>query len=199
MAKHGRLPWFTPDELDPDARVLYDAITGGPRAQVSRPFPLTDEDGRLNGPFNAMLLSPEVGSALQELGAAIRYRSSLTARSREIAILELSVLRRAAFEWYAHERVGKQAGLTDDELAALRDGAPAPTLDASETLVRKLVGTLVRDRDLDDIAYAGAVKTLGERVLMELIALVGYYDLLALGLRVWRTPLPAGAEEPAFG
>jgi hypothetical protein len=106
------------------------------------------------------------------------------------------VLRRAAFEWYAHERVGKQAGLTDDELAALRDARPAPTFDANETLVRKLVGTLVRDRDLDDIAYAGAVKALGERVLMELIALVGYYDLLALGLRVWRTPLPAGAGEP---
>jgi 4-carboxymuconolactone decarboxylase len=198
VAKHGRLPWFTPDELDLDARTLYDAITGGPRAQVARPFPLTDEDGRLNGPFNAMLLSPEVGSALQELGAAIRYRSSLAARSREIAILELSVLRRAAFEWYAHERVGKAAGLTDDELAALRDAAPAPTLDANETLVRKLVGTLVRERDLDDIAYAGAVKALGERALMELITLVGYYDLLALGLRVWRTPLPAGAE-PAFG
>jgi alkylhydroperoxidase family enzyme len=143
-----------------------------------------------------MLVSPEVGSAMQELGAAIRYRSGLTARAREIAILELSALRRSAFEWYAHERVGKQSGLTDAEIAALHDGVAAPTLDAAETLVRNLVRTLVRERDLDDATFAAASQALGERMLMDLVALVGYYDLLALSLRVWRTPLPEGAEPP---
>lgn len=193
---HGRLPWFAPEDLDADARELYERIVGGPRTQVPRAFPLTDEAGRLNGPFNAMLLSPEIGSALQELGAAIRYRSNLAPRAREIAILEVSVLRHSSFEWYAHARVGELAGLTAAEIAALHDGQPAPTLDATETLVRKLVRVLVRERDLDDATFAAAANTLGDRVLMELIALVGYYDLLALSLRVWRTPLPAGAEAP---
>jgi 4-carboxymuconolactone decarboxylase len=197
MTVHGRLPWPAPSELGETARALYDRITGGPRATGPRAFPLTDEDGRLQGPFNAMLLSPEVGTALQELGAAIRYRSSLPARAREIAILELSVLRRSSFEWYAHALAGKQAGLTDAEIAALHEGTAAATLDATETLVRRLVGTLVRERDLDDATYASAAETLGPRELMELIALVGYYDLLALSLRVCRTPLPAGAP-PAF-
>ena len=197
MTAHGRLPWPAPHELDTKARALYDHITGGPRANGPRAFPLTDEDGRLQGPFNAMLLSPEVGTALQELGAAIRYRSSLPARAREIAILEISVLRRSSFEWFAHARAGKQAGLTDAEIAALHDGATATTLDAAETLVRDLVRTLVRERDLDDDAYAAAAETLGQREFMELIALVGYYDLLALSLRVCRTPLPAGTA-PAF-
>jgi hypothetical protein len=63
--------------------------------------------------------------------------------------------------------------------------------------VRDLVRTLVRERDLDDDAYAAAAETLGQREFMELIALVGYYDLLALSLRVCRTPLPAGTA-PAF-
>jgi len=194
---HGRLPWFAPQELDDDAHALYDRITGGPRAQGPRAFPLTDEDGRLNGPFNAMLLSPDVGTALQELGAAIRYRSSLTARAREIAILEVAVLRRCSFEWYAHERVGAQAGLSAPEIAALHDGITAPTLAPEEALVRELVRTLVRERDLDDETFAAASAALGARALMELIALVGYYDLLALSLAVWRTPLPAEAA-PAF-
>jgi len=196
MTAHGRLAWLTPQELDASARALYDRITGGPRAQGPRAFALTDEAGRLQGPFNAMLRSPEVGSALQELGAAIRYRSGLTPRAREIAILELSVLRRCSFEWYAHEHAGRQAGLTAGEITALHDGAAVPTLDPLETLVRELVRSLVRDRDLDDGAFAAASAALGERGLMELIALVGYYDLLALSLRVWRTPLPAGAEPP---
>ena len=196
MKEHGRLPWFAPHELDASARALYDRIAGGPRGHGPQAFALADEGGRLHGPFNAMLLSPEVGNALQELGAAIRYRSGLTPREREIAILELSVLRRSAFEWFAHEHVGKLAGLSEAEIAALRAGSSATTLDATESLVRDLVRTLVRERDLDDPAFAAASKMLGERVLMDLIALVGYYELLALSLRVWRTPLPAGSESP---
>lgn len=198
MKDHGRLPWLTPADLDEEQRALYGRIAGGPRAQGPQAFPLTDDGGRLHGPFNAMLQSPDVGTALQELGSAIRYKSALTARAREIAILELSVLRRAEFEWYAHERVGKAAGLTDAEIAALLTGDAVPTFDARETLVRDLVRTLVRERDLDDAAFEAAEKTLGRRGLMDVIALTGYYDLLALSLRVWRTPLPPGAKPP-FG
>ena len=67
MNDHGRLHWFAPDELDAAQRALYDVITGGARANGPRAFALTDERGRLNGPFNAMLLSPDVGATLQEL------------------------------------------------------------------------------------------------------------------------------------
>jgi 4-carboxymuconolactone decarboxylase len=51
----------TPDELDPAQRELYETITGGPRAAGPSPFALVDAAGRLNGPFNAMLLAPELG------------------------------------------------------------------------------------------------------------------------------------------
>ena len=189
MTAHGRLPWLAPDELSADARAVYDRIAG------SR-TPSTDAAGRLHGPFNAMLHNPPIGNALQELGAAIRYRGSLPARAREVAILELAAMRRSPFEWYAHARAGKAAGLHDDEIAALHDGAPAATLDAAETHVRELVRTLVRDRDLDDAAFAAAADRLGPAGLTELVTLVGYYDLLALSLRVFRTPLPEGVPPP---
>lgn len=192
--KHGRLPWWTPGAFSGEQRRLYERITGGPRGRGPRPFPLTDEEGRLHGPFNALLASPEVGSAVQELGAAIRYRSSLPDRAREIAILELAVRRRCAFEWYAHERVGRAAGLDDDEIRALLSGADCGSFDPAEALVRRLVGTLLAERDLNDELFAQAQSVLGTTMLMELIALVGYYDLLALSLQVWRTPLPPGAE-----
>jgi 4-carboxymuconolactone decarboxylase len=196
VIEHGRLPWLAPEELDAPQRALYERIAGGPRAQGRQAFPLTDGDGRLHGPFNAMLLSPDIGSGLEEIGRAIRYKSGLTPRAREIAILEVSVLRRADFEWYAHARIGKQAGLSDAEIAALHDGSTVPTFEATETLVREIVRALVRERDLDEPTFAAAEKTLGRRLLMDLIALTGYYDLLALSMRVWRTPLPPGAEAP---
>jgi 4-carboxymuconolactone decarboxylase len=196
MNEHGRLPWYAPHELDEAAKALYDRIAGGPRAQGPQAFDLTDADGRLHGPFNALLISPEVGSAIQELGAAIRYKSGLSPRAREVAILEVAARRKSSFEWYAHERVGKQVGLTAAEIAALHDGAEAPTLTPTETVVRRTVATLLAKRDLDDAEFVAAAAALGERVLMDLIALVGYYDMLALSLTVWRTPLPAGTEPP---
>ena len=196
MNEHGRLPWYAPHELDEPAKALYDRIAGGPRAQGPQAFDLTDADGRLHGPFNALLISPDVGSAIAELGATIRYKSGLLPRAREVAILEVSARRKSSFEWYAHERVGKQVGLTAAEIAALHDGVEAPTLSPTETVVRRTVATLLTKRDLNDAEFVAVVEALGKRVLMDLIALVGYYDMLALSLTVWRTPLPAGTEPP---
>jgi 4-carboxymuconolactone decarboxylase len=194
--KHGRLPWLKPEALSPKQRELYDRILGGPRGQGAPAFALTDAEGRLNGPFNALLTSPEVGTAVQDLGVAIRYRSGLPERAREIAILELARARHCAFEWYAHERVGRAVGLTDDEIAALRAGAACATFDAREVLVRRVVRALLAERDLEDALFNEAERSLGDALLTDLVALVGYYDLLALLLRVWRTPLPDGAEAP---
>jgi AhpD family alkylhydroperoxidase len=195
--KHGRLPWFHPSDLDAEARALYDRITGGPRAQGAQAFPLTDAAGRLHGPFNAMLVSPEIGGTLQEVGAAIRYRSALSHREREIAILEVSVVRRCEFEWYAHERVGRASGLTGDELHALLHADPSPTFDSREKLVRQVAQTCLLQRTLDDELHREAELVLGTRALMDCISLVGYYDLLALKMAVWQTPLPEGAA-PVF-
>jgi alkylhydroperoxidase family enzyme len=152
----GRIHWYEPDELDAEQRAVYDAIAGGPRGQGFQPFPLTDRAGRLNGPFNAMLASPPLGSALQRLGAAVHYQTDLTSREREIATLEVSARRRSEFEWYAHERIGRHAGLTGDEIAALKDGAAIPSLSEREALVRDVVRTLIVDGDLADELFARA-------------------------------------------
>jgi alkylhydroperoxidase family enzyme len=158
---------------------------------------LTDADGRLIGPFNAMLFSPAIGAKLQALGADIRYSARLAARSREIAILEVARARRSEFEWHAHARIGRAAGLTEDEIDAIRTGAVV-ALPPSEAIVRDVAKMLVTTRDLDDDLFGRAEPVLGVAALSEIITLVGYYDLLALSLRVWRTPLPPGAE-PVFG
>jgi 4-carboxymuconolactone decarboxylase len=193
---HGRLPWPTPSQLDEPRRAVYDAIAGGPRAAGPQAFRLTDADGRLEGPFNAMLVSAGVGLALQELGAAVRYRTRFSDRAREIAILALAALRRSDFEWYAHERVGRRAGLTEEELAGLLAGGEPDTLSEPEAALLRATRVLATQSDLDDEAFATAEAALGREQLAELVVLVGYYDLLALSLRVWRTPLPAGEASP---
>ena len=122
MTSGARLPKLAPSALDDEQRALYDAITGGRRAQGPQVFRLADPEGRLEGPFNAFLLQPRLGSALQALGSSVRYDTGLGDRCREIAILVVAAHWRSDFEWYAHEAVARSVGLTDAELAAVRDG-----------------------------------------------------------------------------
>jgi 4-carboxymuconolactone decarboxylase len=117
-----RIPKLAPSDLDDEQRALYDAITGGRRAQGPQLFRLTDSEGRLEGPFNAFLLQPRLGSALQALGSSVRYDTGLDDRCREIAILVVAAHWASDFEWYAHEAIARSVGLTDAELAAIRDG-----------------------------------------------------------------------------
>ena len=122
MTSAARIPKLEPAALDEDQRALYDAIAGGRRAQGPQLFRLADSEGRLEGPFNAFLLQPRLGSALQALGSAVRYDTGLDDRCREIAILIVAAHWESEFEWYAHEAVGRSVGLGDAELAAVRDG-----------------------------------------------------------------------------
>jgi 4-carboxymuconolactone decarboxylase len=186
-----RIEKLVPAGLDEDQRALYDAIAGGPRAQGPQLFRLTDADGGLEGPFNAFLLQPHLGLPLQELGAAVRYRTTLSDRAREIAILVVAIAHDSAFERHAHEAVGRHAGLTDAELQALREDDLSALDSPTEQAVATTTRALVTRGDLDDGEYAAAVDALGVRGVFELTTLVGYYATLALQLRVFRVGAPA--------
>jgi 4-carboxymuconolactone decarboxylase len=209
-----RIPKLAPSSLDAEQRSLYDAIAGGRRAQGPQLFRLTDEAGRLEGPFNAFLLQPRLGAALQALGSSVRYDTGLDDRCREIAILTVAAHWHSDFEWYAHEPVARAAGLTTPELAAIRAapdldtsgasdldgpsaGAPsAPaTLSGLETVVARTTTALLTRGDLTDPEYRTATDHLGPDGLFELLTLVGYYVTLALQLRVFRVPAPDAAPE----
>ena len=204
MTNEARQPLrrLAPSELDADQRAVYDAIAGGPRATGPQRFRLTDDEGRLEGPFNAFLFQPALGDRLQALGSAIRYATALSDRARELAILVVAAHWKSDFEQYAHEAIGRAIGVTDAELHAIRAGSD-PTIDIcaapvwSDDTDRQLIGlvqSLVRRDDLDDETYAAAITAFGEAGLFELVTLVGYYASLALQLRVFRVALPGEAE-----
>jgi 4-carboxymuconolactone decarboxylase len=194
---HGRLPWLRPAELDEAQKRLYEQIVGGPRSLDAQVSALVDTEGRLHGPFNAFLIDPDIGAAVQNLGSAIRYRSVLRPRAREIATLTVASAVESNFEWHAHTPLGRAAGLTDAEIAAIFEGRESETFDADERQIWNVTRNLVHNRDLDDQLFAEVHNTLGDVILMELIVLVGFYELIARSLEVWRTPLPDDTE-PRF-
>lgn len=180
-----RLEPIAPEEQDPEQRGLYDSITGGPRATGQQHFPLTTASGGLTGPFNAFLLSPKVGAALEQLGAAVRYQTSISDRTRELAILAVAAHTDSSFEWSAHEGVGRAAGLTDAEIEAVRWGQVPDLCDPIERAAAHLVKALL-EGDVGDTDWDRWAAPLGSAVVFELSTLVGYYSTLALQMRVFR-------------
>ena len=185
-----RLDLTAPADLDDAQRAVYEAITGGPRASQAGTVPIVDESGRLAGPFAVMLLTPEVGNAMQQVGAKIRFSASLTARERELGILAVAGRLRSDFERLAHEPAAIKAGLTQAQVNAVLSGRVPDGLTEDEALIARLAQVMTADRTLPDADYEAGVAALGKERLAELTWLVGYYSALALALSVFRPEIP---------
>ncbi|GAA1764349.1 carboxymuconolactone decarboxylase family protein [Streptomonospora arabica] len=188
--RHGRIHWYSPDELGPEQRAIYDGVVAKYGSEPA--FELFDEQGRLHGPFNAMLAAPGVGAALQGLSAAVGARTTLPARVREIVVLSVATARASAFEWSVHRRLAREAGLTEAEIAALGGHAVPEAFGPSDRAALDYARALLRDRDASEACHAAAEEHFGEAGVVELITLVGYYDMLATMLRALDVPLPPG-------
>ena len=191
-----RLRHLRPDELRRDQRDLYDTINQGPRRVAHQglvsPVGLVDDEGRMQGPFNAMLFHPAIGIALQDLGRALRFSGTLPARAREIAILIVAASEQSDFEWAAHAAIGGHLGLSTSELDGLARTDAIEFTDALEQAVARAARSLVANGDLTDDEYDAAQRALGDEGLVELSALVGLYQLLAMQMRLFRVPGPPG-------
>lgn len=115
---------------------------------------------------------------------------------REMAILAVAACWDSAFERYAHEPVGRAAGLSAAEIITLRSGGTPDLADEAERAGLALVFAMLRDGDVDDATYADVVSIIGNRAVFELTTVVGYYATLALALRVFRVGIPPEREVP---
>jgi alkylhydroperoxidase family enzyme len=192
-SRPGRVPRLRPDQLTDEQRRLYDELVHGPRGQGRQFFELTDADGVLAGPFNAMLASPRVGTAVQRLGAALRYQAGLPGQVRELVILVVAARLGSAFEWHAHEPVARHCGVADEVIAALRDGNPPGLTDQALRAAYDLAGALLSGEDVPDDRYEAIAAVLGVPGVFEVSAIVGYYWLLAAQMRLFRVGQPAPA------
>ena len=180
-----------PDELDDERRALWALIAEGPRRAQAR-VPLVDDEGRLLGPFGLMLLSPRIGTAVQSVGAALRFDEDLPPRLRELAVLAVAAAVRSEFEWLAHEGAALEAGAEPAQLQDLLDDRLPAGLAPDERVGLQVVRALLADHSLDDALFAQASADLGAPGLAALVWLVGYYEMLATALDTFR-PGPAAS------
>ncbi|SLN70862.1 carboxymuconolactone decarboxylase family protein [Roseisalinus antarcticus] len=168
-----------PGEMTSQQQALHDAIASGPRGGV----PL---------PFLAMLDSPGLCDAIQGVGETIRYRTTMTDRQREIAILAAAAACGSGYEWGYHDALAVKAGMTPAERTAVLDGSGAGLRPGEGAMVR-YIRIAVHERRADAAELADITATLGREIATEATAIAGYYPLLALflGAGGLDEPLPA--------
>lgn len=187
-----------PDEMTEAQQAMYDGIVHGPRTPKGGRSPYIDDEGRLIGPFGIWNIAPNVGDAVQNVGVAVRYNTSLKARVREIAILAVGAAYRANFEWYAHAPLAAAAGVSAEQLERLRQGADPEGFSEEERLAVRLARELIDDRAASEATMQAVIATFGKETSVELVILIGYYAMLCITLNAFDVDLPAGEEKP-FG
>ena len=181
--QRGRLPPIPESAMTPEQKRVADSITAGPR-------------GGLRGPFPAMLRSPEVAERFQKLGEYLRFNSSIPAALNELAILVTAREWTAQYEWYAHHLLAMKAGLPAAIAEAVAEGRMPDGMDPDQTMVWRFCTELHRTRTVSDASYAAVKERFGERGVIDLIAVSGYYVAVAMTLNVAEVPLPPGVPVP---
>ena len=192
-----RLEPQTFDTLDDAQKVLWENITTGPRGNPDREHGgLAGADGALIGPFNALFLSPEVGDAVQKLGASIRYQTSLPADLLEVAICTMGGHWRANFEFWAHGRLAVNAGVSSDAIDAIRDGGDPDFGDERQQAIYQFGRELIENQRVSNETYEALTGMIGESGVFEVASVMGYYALVSIGLNTFNVGMPPGVDAP---
>lgn len=178
-----RIPALDPGQMTPEQRRVHDTIAAGPR-------------GRVGGPLAIWLHRPELADRAQALGRYCRYDSSLPPRLSELAILVTAVCWRSEFEWHAHAPIAASAGVPEPLIEAIRTGAEPVFERDDDALVYRFARTLHDQRRIPDELYRGAVETLGEDAVVDLVGILGYYTLVSMTINAFEIELPDGAAAP---
>ncbi|MEV1069896.1 carboxymuconolactone decarboxylase family protein [Streptomyces sp. NPDC050263] len=155
-------------------------------ADVLRPL----TGGRTIPPSNALgllLNHPRLATAFLTFSTQLGYRGTLPARTRELAVLRVAWRRRCRYEWAHHVLMARQAGVSEEELAQVRQGADTP--------VNRAVDELETASTLSDETYAQLAKELDERQLMEFVFTVGAYAMQAMAYNTFGVEPDAGMDD----
>jgi 4-carboxymuconolactone decarboxylase len=172
------------EEMTAEQKVVVDSIMSGPRGSMNG----------LGGPFNALLRSPDLGDRVQKVGEYVRFKTSLPQHLNEMAILITARHWTSQYEWYAHHALAMKAGLNpavaDDISAGRRPAAMQP----DEAIVYDFSRELLDTKQVSDARFDAVKARFGERGVIDLVGVLGYYTMVSMLLNVDRYPLPDGAK-----
>ena len=196
-----RLPPARPPHLDAAQHELFNNIVDT-RIEVVGKEALYDESGGLRGPWNPEVTSPKLGRHLERLATAVRSENSLEPRLFEVAILVVGAHWKAQFEWYAHEKIARKAGVSEAAFPLIRVGAAAEKLEgileADEAAVYRLSLELMQTKRVSAATYDSTKALLGgdDVKMADLCMTMGCYSAVSKMLNMFEVALPRGETNP---
>lgn len=178
-----RLPRITPEKMTEAQKKVAAEIAAGPR-------------GELRGPFIALLRSPGLASPIQKVGEYLRYRCPLDRRIAEMATLIAARHWTQQYEWNSHYTHAMNAGLKPVVADAIAEGRRPTDMAQDEEIVHDMLMEALHNQSVCDATYARAIAEFGEQCVIDILAIAGYYAMLAMILNVARIALPGGKPSP---
>ena len=169
------------DEMTPEQKIMIDHLLAGER-------------GGANGPFNVLLRSPEVGDLGQQFGGAMRFRTGLSRDVSEVIIIMTGRFWMAQYEWNAHKNAALQNGVTPAIVDAIATGKRPTGMPPEMEVAYNLIDELLMTHQVTDATFKAAKGKYGERGVVDMIGLSGWYGLVSMSLNVDRYPLPQGVQ-----
>jgi 4-carboxymuconolactone decarboxylase len=147
---------LTWDQMTPEQKTMTTNVLNGPR-------------NNLGGPFNVLLRSPEMGDLTQKLGEYARFRPSVPAKIRELAIIVAARHWTAQFEWNAHRRAAAQAGLGEPIIQAIANSKKPTGMQPDEEAAYNFANELMETTQVSDATFKAAVDKFGEKGVVDII------------------------------
>ena len=179
-----RLGPLAPEQMNPAQRAAAQAVIDGPR-------------GAVYGPFVPLLRSPELMDCAQRMGEYLRYRSAIGTRLSEVAILVTARHWNQPVEWAIHAPIAERTGIAPDVIHAIAHRRHPKDMLVDEALVYDFCMELHQHKRVSDATYANALALFGEKGVVDLRGINGYYTFLAMVMNAAQTALPAMAQDGA--
>ena len=176
-----RMPPIADADLTPEQREAATELAKSPR-------------GAVFGPFVPLLRSPELMRRVQKTGEYLRYHSALPPRLSEFVILLVSRWWSQGFEWHVHAKIAAEVGVAKTTIEAIAEGRRPMSMSDEEEIVYEFCMELHINQSVSDQSYARMLGLFGERGIIDLTGLCGYYGMLAMVMNVAQTPVPQVLE-----
>jgi 4-carboxymuconolactone decarboxylase len=173
------------EELTPPQKAWADMIAEPPRnAKFTNP------------PYRAYIRNPDLAPRLTAMSEYLRWKTSLPPRLSELAILITAREWTAQYEWFAHYPLAIKAGLDPNIAADIAAGKRPDNMKDDETALYDLATALYHDKKVPDSIYKAALDKFGERGIMDIIGIIGYYDITSMTLITMQAGAPNDSVKP---
>jgi len=173
------------EQMTPPQKAWADMIAAPPRnAKFTAP------------PYRAYISNPDLAPRLSALSDYLRWNTSLPPRLSELAILITARQWTAQYEWFAHYPLALKGGLDPKVAEAIAAGRRPDNMKDDEAALYDLATALYRDRKVTDAVYKAALGQFGERGIMDIIGIIGYYDLVSMTLITMQAEAPNDSVPP---